>query len=48
MAHFMPFPPTVGKQQEVGVPMKQTNFSLGSHNDHLGSTSTVTLLHNPL
>jgi len=30
----MAFPTTVGKQQEVGVPMKQTNSSWGSHNDH--------------
>jgi len=35
MAHFMAFPTTVGKQQEVRVPMKQTNSSRGSHNDHL-------------
>ena len=48
MAHFMAFPTTVGKQQEVGVPMKQRNSSWGSHNDHLGSTSTVILQHNPL
>jgi len=48
MAHFMTFLTTVGKQQEVRVPMKQTNSSWGSHNDHLGSTFTVTLLHNPL
>jgi len=48
MAHFMAFPMTVGKQQEVGVPMKQTNSSWGSHNDHLGRTYNVTLLHNPL
>jgi len=26
MAHFMAFPTTVGKQQEVGVPMKQTTL----------------------
>jgi len=48
MAHFMAFPMTVGKQQEVKVPMKQTNSSWGSHNDNLGSTSTMALLHNPL
>jgi len=48
MAHFMAFPTTVGKQQEVRVPMQQTNSNWGSHNDHFGSTSTVTLLHNPL
>jgi len=28
--------------------MKQTDSSWGSHNDHLGSTSTVALLPNPL
>jgi len=28
--------------------MKQTNYSWGSHNDHLGSTSIMTLLQNPL
>jgi len=28
--------------------MKQTDSSWGSHNDHLGSTSTMALLHNPL
>jgi len=48
MTHFMAFPTTVGKQQEVGVPMKKTNSSWGSLNDHLGSTSIVTLLHIPL
>jgi len=48
MAHFMAFPTTVGKQQEVTVPMKQTNSSWGSHNDHLESTSTMAPLHNPL
>jgi len=44
----MAFSTIVGKQQEVGVPMNQTISTWGSHNDHLGSTSTVTLLHNPL
>jgi len=44
----MAFPTTVSKQQEVRVPMKQTNSSWGSHNDHLGSTSIVAPLHNPL
>jgi len=48
MAHFMTFPTIVGKQQEVGVPMKQTNSSWGSHNEHVRSTSIVALLHNPL
>jgi len=28
--------------------MKQTDSSWGSHNNHLGSTSTMALLHNPL
>jgi len=27
MTHFMAFPTTVGKQQEVGVPMKQTTLA---------------------
>jgi len=48
MAHFLAFPTTVGRQQDAGVPTKQTNSSWGSHNDHLGSSSTVALLHNPL
>jgi len=28
--------------------MKQAKSIWGSHNNHLGSRSTVTLLHNPL
>jgi len=48
MTHFMIFPTTIGIQQGVRVPRKQANSSWGSHNDHLGSSSTVALLHNPL
>jgi len=48
MVPFMKFPTTIDKQQEMCVPMKQTNSSWSYHNDHLESTSIVALLHNPL
>jgi len=48
MAHFMIFHTIVGIQQGVRVPRKQANSSWSSHHDHLGSSSTVALLHNPL
>ena len=44
----MIFPTTVGIQHGVRVPMNKTNSSWGSHNDHLGSSYIVALLHNPL
>jgi len=44
----MAFLTAVGNQQEVRVPKEQTNSTWGSHNDHLGGSSTVALLHNPL
>jgi len=46
--HSMAFLKTVGSQQEVRVPKKQTNSNWGSQNDHLGRSSTVALLHTPL
>jgi len=48
MAHSMAFLTTVGSQQEVRVPKEKTNSTWGSHNDHLGISSIVALLHNPL
>jgi len=39
----MAFLTAIGSQQEVKVPKKQTNSNWGSQNDHLGSSSTVTL-----
>jgi len=48
MTHSMAFLTAVGSQQEVRVPKKQTNSNWDSHNDHLGSSSTMALLHNPL